>query len=417
MGSSDEVKSTKSEKKSSTTAREHNAVHVYPDWAAMQAYYGPGVALPQYYQSPVAAGYPPPQYIWGPPQPMMPPYAAIYPHAYAHPAVQLVSVMTHLDMLFENGSPWSISPASPPLGIDTPLKSSASNDKGLIKKLKGFDGLAMSIGNGNPDKTEGEAENILSQSADSEGSNNGSDGDTDDSNQIRRKRSREGTSAAEAKKGPASSGQTSSSAGKVLGVPVAPASDFTAVNYVHAATNMTLDLKNKEANVKVNAIVPAPTALMSSEAWMQNERELKREKRKQSNRESARRSRLRKQAETEELGKKVETLLAQNRSLKSEINQLAESSVKLKSENASLIVKLKNVELSLADGVTYSNIDKNKITSINTENLLSKVDNSGPASGGILEEGADAYEKSTKTGTKLHQLLDVNPRVHAMAAG
>ncbi|GAB2252020.1 hypothetical protein Droror1_Dr00004867 [Drosera rotundifolia] len=410
MGSSDEVKSTKSEKKSSSTAnlQEHNTVHVYPDWAAMQAYYGPGVALPQYYQSPVAAGYPPPQYMWGPSQPMMPPYgtpyATIYPHGgvYAHPAVQL---------------------ASPPSGIDTPLKSSACNDKGLIKKLKGFDGLAMSIGNGNPDKTEGEAENILSQSADSEGSDIGSDGDTDDSNQNRRKRSHEGTPAAvgnlksEAKKGPASSGQTSSSAGKVLGVPVAPASDFTAVNSVHAATDTTLDLKNKEANVMVNAFVPAPTALMSSEAWMQNERELKREKRKQSNRESARRSRLRKQAETEELGKKVETLLAENRSLKSEINQLAESSVKLESENASLIVKLKNVELSLADGVAYSNIDKNRITSINTENLLSKVDNSGPPSGGVLEEGADAYEKSTKTGTKLHQLLDVNPRVHAMAAG
>ncbi len=43
---------------------------------------------------------------------------------------------------------------------------------------------------------------------------------------------------------------------------------------------------------------------------------MKRQRRKQSNRESARRSRLRKQAECEDLGVKVSTLDMENKSLK-----------------------------------------------------------------------------------------------------
>ena len=52
-----------------------------------------------------------------------------------------------------------------------------------------------------------------------------------------------------------------------------------------------------------------------AEMWLQggqDERELKRQRRKQSNRESARRSRLRKQAECEDLGKRVDKLQDEN---------------------------------------------------------------------------------------------------------
>lgn len=49
-----------------------------------------------------------------------------------------------------------------------------------------------------------------------------------------------------------------------------------------------------------------------------DERELKRLRRKQSNRDSARRSRLRKQAECEELGKRVKDLIAENGELRAE---------------------------------------------------------------------------------------------------
>jgi len=72
----------------------------------------------------------------------------------------------------------------------------------------------------------------------------------------------------------------------------------------------------------------------------QDGRESKRERRKQSNRDSARRSRLRKQAETEELAKKLELLTAENTSLRREINRLTENSKKLSSENSALMVKL-----------------------------------------------------------------------------
>lgn len=49
-----------------------------------------------------------------------------------------------------------------PLSIETPPKSSGNNEKGLMKKLKGFDGLAMSIGNGHAESAERGAENMLS---------------------------------------------------------------------------------------------------------------------------------------------------------------------------------------------------------------------------------------------------------------
>lgn len=50
-----------------------------------------------------------------------------------------------------------------PLSIETPPKSSGNTDQGLMKKLKGFDGLAMSIGNGHAESAEPGAENKLSQ--------------------------------------------------------------------------------------------------------------------------------------------------------------------------------------------------------------------------------------------------------------
>ena len=55
---------------------------------------------------------------------------------------------------------------------------------------------------------------------------------------------------------------------------------------------------------------------------MQDEREVKRQRRKQSNRESARRSRLRKQAECEGLSTKVTDLETENARLKEEVKLL-----------------------------------------------------------------------------------------------
>ncbi|KAF8050292.1 hypothetical protein N665_2004s0009 [Sinapis alba] len=60
-----------------------------------------------------------------------------------------------------------------------------------------------------------------------------------------------------------------------------------------------------------------------------NEKEVKREKRKQSNRESARRSRLRKQ---------VDALVGENTTLRSKLSQLNNESEKLRLENEALLV-------------------------------------------------------------------------------
>eukprot|EP00494_Astrolonche_serrata_P028289 UN28554 len=65
-----------------------------------------------------------------------------------------------------------------------------------------------------------------------------------------------------------------------------------------------------------------PGAVAPTEPWMQDERELKRQKRKQSNRDSARRSRLRKQAECEELAQRAEVLKQENASLKDEVSRI-----------------------------------------------------------------------------------------------
>ncbi|XP_022770529.1 common plant regulatory factor 1 isoform X2 [Durio zibethinus] len=350
MGNNDEGKSSKSDKSSSPAPTDQTNVHVYPDWAAMQAYYSPRVTMPPYYNSAVASGHAPPPYMWGPPQPMMPPYGApyatIYSHGgvYAHPAVPLAA-----------------NPA------ETPTKSSGNTERGLMKKLKGFDGLAMSIGNGSAENSEGGAEPRLSQSvAETEGSSDGSDGNTTGTDQTGQKRSREGTPAI------GGDGKHEAKSNSVAGMTTA------------------LELRNPPTmNAKSSPMV-VPCGVMPSEVWLQNERELKRERRKQSNRESARRSRLRKQAETEDLARKVESLTSENATLRSEINQLAEKSEKLRLENATLVEGLKNAQLGQAQEI-----------------IMNKKED---------KEG-EMYEKKSNSGAKLHQLLDASPRADAVAAG
>ena len=74
----------------------------------------------------------------------------------------------------------------------------------------------------------------------------------------------------------------------------------------------------------------------NGEVWM-DERELKRQRRKQSNRESARRSRLRKQAECEELGGRVDALSTENVTLRAELERLKETCGALETDNTCLL--------------------------------------------------------------------------------
>ncbi|EEF50624.1 Common plant regulatory factor CPRF-1, putative [Ricinus communis] len=399
MGNNEEGKSAKRDKSSSPAPPDQANIHVYPDWAAMQAYYGPRMALPPYYNSAMASGHAPHPYMWGPPQPMMPPYgtpyAAVYSHGgvYAHPAVPIGSQ-----------PPGHGVPASPaavtPLNVETPTKSTGNADRGLIKKLKGFDGLAMSIGNGHSKVESAEGgERRLSQSSETEGSTNGSDGNTT----AGKKRSREGT--------PTIGGEIRTET-RVNSLPTGEAKSVGSV--ISPSMSTALELRNSPVSAAKTNVQPCP--VLPPETWIQNERELKRERRKQSNRESARRSRLRKQAETEELSHKVESLTSENLALKSEIHQMSEKSEKLRLENAALLEKLKNAELGHSQDIMLNNSDEPRGSAVSTENLLSRVDNSASVERKTAEDG-DIYERTSNSGAKLHQLLSTSPRADAVAAG
>ncbi|KAI5081089.1 hypothetical protein GOP47_0004272 [Adiantum capillus-veneris] len=93
-------------------------------------------------------------------------------------------------------------------------------------------------------------------------------------------------------------------------------------------------------------LAPAGTMPFNGEAkgsgkmWLQDDKQQRREKRKQANRESARRSRMRKQFEYEELAEKVAALTAENDSLRSEVNRLGDLYRKLSSEKDALLERV-----------------------------------------------------------------------------
>nr|CAB3497748.1 unnamed protein product [Digitaria exilis] len=91
-----------------------------------------------------------------------------------------------------------------------------------------------------------------------------------------------------------------------------------------------------------------------------DERELKRERRKQSNRESARRSRLRKQQECEELAQKVTDLTALNGALRSELDQLKKACEDMEAENSQLMGEMEQSEVPSVATTLSIQIDTSK---------------------------------------------------------
>ncbi|XP_008795623.2 G-box-binding factor 1 isoform X2 [Phoenix dactylifera] len=77
--------------------------------------------------------------------------------------------------------------------------------------------------------------------------------------------------------------------------------------------------------------------------WMLDERELKKQRRKQLNRESARRSRLRKQQQYQDLARRVDMLNGENCALRRELEQLDKHCKELDSENASIAEELSKI--------------------------------------------------------------------------
>ncbi|XP_038972632.1 common plant regulatory factor 1-like [Phoenix dactylifera] len=181
-----------------------------------------------------------------------------------------------------------------------------------MKKLKGFDGHATAMGNGSAENRGGDVNGSSKSGGDSvEGSSDAVMVIMQGGNKTQRKRSSEdigapGDGKVDAQANAAHGGETSASSKMSLGITVAPPNISGKPVGTGPSSSPTPGMEFRVATTgKVQTsgttISPAAGAMMpgrnrgSSELWIQDERELKRERRKQSNRESARRSRLRKQ--------------------------------------------------------------------------------------------------------------------------
>lgn len=114
------------------------------------------------------------------------------------------------------------------------------------------------------------------------------------------------------------------------------------MDYWGAATSSSIPAMHGKVPVSVagGLVTAGSRDSVQSQMWIQDERELKRQKRKQSNRESARRSRLRKQAECDELAQRAEVLKEENASLRAEVNRIRSEYGHLLAQNASLKERL-----------------------------------------------------------------------------
>ncbi|XP_021718496.1 G-box-binding factor 1-like isoform X2 [Chenopodium quinoa] len=294
MGAAEEQTPSKPSKATSSAQETQAAVPSYPDWSGpMQAYYGNG-ATPPFFASTVAAPAPHP-YMWAGQTP--------------NPAVALETEGKNLDV----------------------------KDQNSAKKSKGNSGMGNEKAVETGKATSGSGNEGASQSAES-GSEGSSDG-SDDNNQQENSATKKGSFDLMLEDGANAQNSSGNAAqGSVPGKPVVAATNL----------NIGMDLWNTSAagGVKLrpntgvaSAVAPAMVGregLMPDHQWIQDERELKRQKRKQSNRESARRSRLRKQAECEELQRRVESLNNENSSLREELKRLSAECEKLTSENNSI---------------------------------------------------------------------------------
>ncbi|KAH1234508.1 bZIP transcription factor 16 [Glycine max] len=364
MGSSEMDKTTK-EKESKTppppTSQEQSSTTgtgtINPEWPGFQAY---SPIPPHGFLASSPQAHP---YMWGVQQFMPPygtpphPYVAMYPPGgiYAHPSMPPGS---YPFSPFAMPSPNGIAEASgnTPGSMEADGKPSEVKEKLPIKRSKGSLGsLNMITGKNNEHgKTLGTSANgIHSKSGESasegEGTSEGSDANSQNVNEP----SQNGSSAYTPQNGGLNIphtvvNQTMSiipiSAGGAPGAVPGPTTNLN-IGMDYWGTPGSSNIPGLGRKVPSTAVAGGMVTVGSrdsaqSQLWLQDERELKRQRRKQSNRESARRSRLRKQAECDELAQRAEALKEENASLRSEVNRIRSDYEQLLSENAALKERL-----------------------------------------------------------------------------
>ncbi|XP_057478608.1 bZIP transcription factor 16-like isoform X1 [Actinidia eriantha] len=373
MGSRETEKSAKEAKEPKTPTPQEQSSSTpagtpTPDWSGFQAY---SPMPPHGFLASSPQAHP---YMWGVQHVMPPygtpphPYVAMYPHGgiYAHPAMPPGS---YPFSPFAMPSPNGIAEASgnTPSSMEADGKLSEGKEKLPIKRSKGSLGsLNMITGKNNePGKTSGASANgVSSKSAESasEGSSEGSDANSQNDSQIKSGRSQDSFEAEASQNGGAMHGSQNGGPNAVptmvnptmsivpipaVGVPGGVPGPTTNLNigmdYWGTATSSTLPAmrgKAPPAPVAGGMVNAGSRESLQSQLWLQDERELKRQRRKQSNRESARRSRLRKQAECDELALRAEALKEENATLRSELSRIRSEYEQLVAQNASLKERL-----------------------------------------------------------------------------
>ncbi|KAL7164800.1 hypothetical protein ACSBR2_040658 [Camellia fascicularis] len=371
MGSSEMDKPAKvpkeaKESKTPTTQEQSSSTPTgtaAPDWSGFQAY---SPMPPHGFLASSPQAHP---YMWGvqhimPPYGTPPhPYVAMYPHGgiYAHPSMPPGS---YPFSPFAIPSPNGVAEASgnTPSSMEADVKLSEGKEKLPIKRSKGSLGsLNMITGKNNePGKTSGGSANgVYSKSDDSgsEGSSEGSEGSSQNDSQMKsgsRQDSLEASQNGGAMHGSQNGGPNThqtmavmpmSAAGAPGAIPGPTTNLNIGMDYWGSATSSTHPaLRGKTPPAPVaGGMVTAGSRDIQSQLWIQDERELKRQKRKQSNRESARRSRLRKQAECDELAQRAEVLKEENATLRSEMSRIRSEYEQLLAQNASLKERLGEV--------------------------------------------------------------------------